>query len=571
MGKTLFSAESTTKLNEAIRKLEDYSLQETKSAEQSSVSKTIQLVRSILVAPFDTRLKKHKHQRLPPKNNEVLTAIEFINRHRLFIEKLKEGTPAEQELAEKYTKTINNFNESCNKRIQGCIRNKNRLANFFLKDKHEEEILPTIAMRKNITIQQHYSENSAYKALNKLYSNTEIKVPVSKQSADLFHMKTIILLEKYGIASDSDSEARTIVKNSPIYAAVEKDGSICTLIQTLSLFPGQKIVVKGDSTLDPKTKSIRQLLPESFTLSLELTQTGFPHPTQRAGWTVASQLIPDSPQRIDLLGKTAALFQRKNQTVATLLQQGDLLKHAKALLYLKKKAFAAHTKELIGLHETLAVAILQASSSDKNAFQIVQRFYHYLSSQPHPYEILSECSQAIRDHFIAKPHQILLDAIIKGKSTNLGSEVPALRYAAGKAILDQAVYSAEKECDSNLDRENLNQRIKSDYIKCMGNIFGKAAKSIFLQYLSEDLIFHPPTLSPFENQIQQAAYLHLTDFLDELSVPLDNDPKNQEIAYQLLKKQLLSDIALFKGENLSPVSKELADYFQKRYLSLSSI
>lgn len=577
MEKTPFSAESTAKLNEAIRKLEDYSLQQIKSAEQSSASKTIELVRSILVSSFDTRLKKHKHQKLPPNNHEVLTAIEFINRNRLFIEKLKEGTPAEKELAEKFTETIHHFNESCDKRIQGCVTNKGRIASFFLKDKPKEQILPRIAMQKKITVQQHYPENSASKALHKLYSNPEIKVPISKQSAELFHMKAISLLEMYGIASNS--EARFSVKNSPIYSTIEKNGTICTLSQILSLFPGQKIVVKGNSALDPKTQSsdpktqsFNQLLPESFTLSLELTQTGFPHSTQRNGWTVAQQLIPDFPQRIDLLGSAIDLFQRRNETVTTLLQQGDLLKHAKTLLFLKKKAFAEHAEELIGLHETLTTAILQASSSEQEAFQTVQNFYSFIRNHPHPFDALSDASQAIRENFMAKPHQILLDAIIKGKSTNLGSEIADLRYEAAKIILDQAIDNTKKEYQFNHHAENHDKKIESDYIECMGNIFGKASKPIFLQYLSEDLVFHPPSLSSFESQVQDAAYLHLKDFIDELSIHLNDDQsKNLETVYQLLKKQLSSDIALFNGLSISPIPRELDDYFKQRYLSLSSI
>lgn len=571
MDKTLLSGESTAKLNEAIRKIEDYSLQQIISAKQSSVSKTIGLVRSILLAPFDTRLKKHQHQKLPPNKNEVLTAIEFINRNRLFIEKLKEGTPDEQELAKKFTETINHFNESRDQRIQGCIKNHSRLANYFLKDNPKELILPKIAMRKKFTVQQQYPENSSYKPLNKVYFNPEVKVPISKQSAELFHMKTISLLEQYGIASNP--EARPFVKKSPIYSTVEKNGCRCTMTQILPLFPGQKIIIQGDSILDPKTQSFCQLLPESFTLTEEITQTGFPHATQRTGWSTASQLIPDSPQRIDLLGHAAELFQSRNQAVTALLKkQGDLLKHAKALHALKKKAFEEHAEELIKMHETLAIAILKASSALQEDFLTVQRYYHYLRSHTYPFEALSDASQAIKDYFIAKPHQALLDAIIKGKSTNLGSKVPELRYEAAKTLLDQALDNAKKEYQLHHHGEIQNRVVELDYIRCMGNIFGEAFKPIFLQYLSEDLIFQPPSLSSFESQVQDAAYLHLKDFLIELKMPLNADAaKNQETIYQLLKKQLASDIALFNGSNISTIPLELKDYFLQRYSSLSAI
>lgn len=568
MNKAPFSADSTAKLNEAINKLEDYSLQQIKSAEESSVSKTIKLVRSILIRPFDTRPKKHKHQRIPPDKHEVMTAIEFINRNRLFIEKLKQGTPDEQELAEKYTKAINNYNENCDKRIQGCIRNKGRIANFFSKDKRKEPDLPRIAMLKR-TSQRGYPENPACKVLQKLYSNSETKIPVSRQLSEMFQMKAIILLENSGIVSRQ--EARTFVKNSPIYTNLEKSGTMCTHTQALSIFPG--LVIKGNSSLDPKTQLIDKLLPESFTLSLgELTQTSFPHPSQRAGWTLSSHLIPDAPQRTDLLGNAAKLFQQRNQSIAS-LQQRDLLKHAKNLFSLKKKAFEEHSQEMIEMHETLATAILKAAGADQDSFQTVGRFYNFLRTHAHPYDVINETSQAIREHFMTKPHQTLLDAIIKGKSTDLGKDVPELRYNAAKAILDQAVDSAQNDYHpSHHDVENLDERIKSAYIGCMGTLLGKASKSIFLQYLSEDLIFSPPTLSPFEKQVQNAAYLHLKDFLDELSMPLGADStKNIEMMYQLLKKQLWTDIDVFNSKNTPTIPKELAHYFQQRYASLSSI
>jgi hypothetical protein len=568
MDNTPFSANSTSKLNEAMRKLEDYSQKQSQLEEIPSVSKTMGLVRSILAGSFNTRLKKHDHQLLPPNKNEVLTAIEFINRNRLFIEKLKEGTPAEQELAERYTKTIDNYNENCDKRIQGCIADRSRLANFFLKDKQKEQVLPKIAMIKKVTVQHQAQENSTSKTLSNLALDPEVKMCLSKQLAELFHMKTISLLERRGIASNP--EARPFIKNSPIYTTVEKNTSICTLTQTLSLFPGQTIVIKGNSTLDPKTQTISRLLPESF--SLKLTQIGFPHPTQRAGWTVASQLLPEAPQRIDLLEKTAELFQRKNQAVAE-LQQENLLTHAKTLLSLKKKAFQENAEEFIGMHEILATAILQASSADPKVYDTVNRFYHSLRNHPNPFDAIAETSQTIRECFMNKPHQMLLDAIIKGKSTDLGSDIPESRYVAAKIILDKAIDSAAHEFFTGRSEiENAEEQIISDYIRCIGTIFGKAAKPIFLKYLSEDLIFEPPSLTAFESKVLDAAYLHLKDFLDELSITLgDDQAENQRMAYHLLKKQISSDIALFKGESLPAISGELENYFLQRYQSLSFV
>lgn len=569
MDKISSSKESTAKLREALCKLESYSLEATESI--SSVSKTISLMRAIFASPFDSHQKKHRHQRHPPNKNEVLIAVELINRNRLLIEKLKEGTPAEKELAEQVTKTINAYNESCDKRIQGYMSNRQRLTNFFSKSKPDQQILPKIALPKKVSVQRHYPENVLPKPIQKLDSKTALSVPLSKQSAELFHMKAIALLERYGIASNP--EARDFVRTSPIHTTCEEGKSICTLSQTLSLFPGQTIVVMGNSALDPKTQAIRQFLPETFCLSLESTQTGFPHPIQRAGWTLASQLLPDFPQRLDLLNETAELFKRRHQTVTELVQQGDLLKHAKYLLALKKICFDSHAKELLDLHKTFTKNLLNAAGAETAAYEASERFYLLLSKHPSPFSLLADTSQLLIERFMVKPHQSLLNAIIKGKSTNLGSNHAELRYKAAKILLNQAVDLAKQEMNQQTDEAKLvDEHIKFDFIKNVGSLLGDAAKQIFLQYLSEDLVYLPPKLTPFEDRIQAMAYGHLKDFLDELSTPLTGDSTvDQELVYALLKRQISSDIALFNDNASSTIPQELTNYFQKRYISLSAL
>lgn len=558
---------SIKELREAISKLEAYSLQI--ESPESSISKTISLVRAILSIHFNPSTKKYRHVRNPSNKNEVLTVVELINRNRLLIAKLNEGTPAEQELAEHVTKTINLYNENCDKRIQLCVSNRQRLANFFSKNKQEHQELPKIALHKKVTTQRHYPEHFSQKKISNFSSG--IVVPISKQSAELFHMKAIALLERYGIASNP--EARAFVKKSPIYTKIEENTSICTLTQTLSLFPGQTIVVMGNSSLDPITHAISQLFPETFSLSLESTQTGFPHPIQRAGWTVAGQLLPDFPQRIDLLNETANFFYRRNQAIVELLPHGSLFKAAKELLFLKKKCFEAHAEEFMDLQKTLIYSILQAASSDKKSFKVVELFFKSLSNHPNPLDALADVSHLIRESFMVKPHQELLDAIIKGKSTNFGNPDPEVRYIAAKALLDQAFESAIQDIRRQKDEPKLlNEQIKFSYIECLGSLLGKASQQIFLQYLSEDLMFEPQTLTPFESQLQTIAYIHLKDFLDELLMPLEEDKnRNPDRIYELIKKHILLDIALFQEKKPSSISKELSEYFQKRYKNLSTL
>ena len=159
MNKASPSTEPTNRLRDAICKLEAYSLQQSELLKTPSISKTMSLVCSILAGRFQPDPKKHRHQRHPPDKHEVLNAIEWINRNRLFIEKLKEGTAAEQELAEKFTQAITTYNDNCDKRIQGCVTNRQRLAQFFSSEKQECPELPKIVLPKKITVQRHYPEH----------------------------------------------------------------------------------------------------------------------------------------------------------------------------------------------------------------------------------------------------------------------------------------------------------------------------------------------------------------------------------------------------------------------------
>lgn len=565
--------ESTAKLQEAIRTLEAYSSRKTASHQTSSIAKTIAQVRAIFAHRSDPKPTQKKHQQLSPNSHDMLRAVEraveLINRHRIVIQQLKKGTPAEQRLADEFTRTIDTYNESCNKLIPEYVSTINRLAKFFSKDQQIEKKLPTIILPRKATVQCHYPEQLATQDLpNPPFAEQECVVPIPKQSAELFHMKAIALLERYGIATNS--EARVSVKQSPIYTSVEKHSSICTLRQTITLFPGQTITVIGASALDPKSHAISRLFPETFRLSLESTQTGCPHPLQRAGWTMASQLLPEFPQRIDLLKEATPLFQGRTRAVIGLSPPGGMLKRAKEMISLKKRCFDQHAQELLNLHKQLAFSIAEDFISDK---MHLEQFFNHLSTLSHPFQYLSHTSQMIRESFIAEPHQMLLDAIIKGKSTDFGSPFPHTRYMAAKTLLDQAFETAkDKVRQQKIGAPSSAEKIRLDYVLCMGEILGQAAKQIILQYLSEDLVFQPPILTSFERKVQAAAYHHLGEFLLELSPP-SHPPQSFNLAetYKILKTQVETDIAFFQEEKKLTIPQELADYFQERYDNLMSL
>lgn len=564
------TADVTSDLENAIQKLKEYSRQQAEERRISPLQKTITLFRSLIL-----------DIKLPQKNsivdrNEILQAIETVNRERLRIQKLKSGNPAERKLADSLTKAIETYN-TCHENHIRKIPNQNKsLSNFFSNNTYPRRAfeLPKIDLPQQFTVEYHYPDKTVSEKHKHKISNLKSQIPssihLSKQSSEMFQMKALALLERYGIASNS--EARSSVKSSPILTAIDLNDSKCILAQTLSLFPGQTIVVMGSSELNLKTQSICKLFPETFSISLESTQTGFPHPSQRTGWALSNQLLPEYPQRIDLLQNLASVFQRKKQAMIDLLPSGNLISKAKKLLKLKKQAFGMHKIELLELHKKLALIILQtAPRADQNdeAVAIVSLYFDELARHHSPFEAFSEANQSIRDTFIAKPHQLLLDAALKGNFSDLGVDCSSVAYNAANQLLGNGFEDALHEYKILYQKASTEyEKRKLDYICCLGKVLGMAARQIILQYMSEDLFFEPPELTPFQKKIQAAAYMHVEEFLKELDFEFDADQtNNQNHIYLGLKAKILSDIDQFIGKNSLALPNELAAYYAQRHRS----
>jgi hypothetical protein len=573
------SIDSTSQLQDAIRKLEAFSQQAVEDKSRSPVSKTIALVRSLLLKSFEFESNKRAKKRQQSDENEVLAAIEVINRKRLLIQRLEAGSPDEQKLADSFTRAIGIYNQIQDKRTQArTLSAKGRRKLFSAENAVEIMPLPKIDLPQQHTVEFHYPENTPKLKSKRTVSAVQQKkasiVPLSKQSADLFYMKALSLLERYGIATNP--EARAIVRQSPILTVIDGDDATCTLTQTLTLFPGQTVVVIGTSALDPKTQTIHQLFPDTFSVSLESTQTGYPHPSQRAGWTLAHQLLHDCPQRIDLLTKAAELLQTKKEVIQGLLPHGSLIGKAKKLFKYKALAFAEHQQEFLDLHRRLALAIFQSAPKHDvphHAEITASTYFDMLKNQLAPFNGLVDTYQCIREHAITKPHQVLLNAILMGKSNDIGNNDAMTRYHAAQAILDQALDNSLHEIELQAKGTVLPlERAKFEFIYSMGKVLGSAAETVMLQYLSEDLMYPPPALKRFEQKIQAAAYRHVEDFFDELAIPLEGDyAQNQKSVYHLLKNEMNWDLSLFQQDQDLEIPEELALYFDRRYLSLSSL
>lgn len=548
----------SAKLQDAMCRLEAYSKKACEKQSASPLRKTISLFKSLI---FDKKREQI----------EILQAIDIISRERLFIQKLKEGTQAERNLADALTKTIETYNNS-----HDCYQENqhNQLPSFFLKFEHPPSChLPKIDLPQEKSLKFHYPGISCqinsnleksirlkHKAAPFIKSSSTIQL--SKQIAELFQMKALALLERYGIATNF--EARNLVKNSPIITTIESETSTCTLTQQLLLFPGQTIVVMGSSELNLKTQTIHRLFPETFYISLESAQTGFPHPSQRSGWALANQLLPESPQRPDLLCILSQFFERKKSVTMALLPHSRLLDKAKHLLKLKKCLFETHKNELIELHREFALTLLQtAPSSQKRSDSLTSiiQFYDSLYHLSNPFDLLSDAHLKMRDLFICRPHKALLEAITE-TSQPFQQKHQGMSYEIAKNILQNAFNLEAVSTPSYCS-------ITWNYIACLGCLLGTSTNQIILQYLSEDLLYAPPILNSFEQKIQSAAYKQAEDFINELHMELSPDKQtNLQWMYQKLKTNILNDIAILNAEEHPPISVELAHYFLSRHQSL---
>lgn len=550
---------STVQLQDALRKLEAFSRKAAEQAHETPLSKTMGIVRSFWQKP-------------PPPDHEqkeLLQAVEVVNRERLKIQKMQRGSPAEQKLAVSLTSAIEAYNRHA---LKKPLKGKG-LGKFFSDRLVTIPELPKIHLPQHqLTVTYHFPSNMAQEHATQCAMNAikPMALALSKQSAELFQMKVLALLERYGIASNP--EARAVVKQTPITLSKADEEATCMLTQTLSLFPGQTIVVKGRTQLDPKTLSISRLFPETFFVSLESKQTGFPHPSQRTGWALMPQLLPECPQRMDLLQEAAGLFQRKKSAMEELLPNGKHIAKAKQLLKSKKKAFGLHQPKFLSLHRQLSHASMKAAPADwvpPHAEKAVDLYFEALHGHAHAFDNLVAAHSELGETFIAGPYQMLLEAILKGKNTGFGSSDPALRRASAKSILEAGLKEARVKLAAKKEACQCDQeRAKYEYLYCLGSVIGKAAQAIILQYFSEDLVFEPPELSAFEKQVQAAAYRHLADFLEELEMPLEG---LDEHFPALLERQILADVNHFLQPTHHSLPHELAEYFLQRHASLMQL
>lgn len=557
-------------LQEALAVLSKYS-EETAPLQSSSAAlkhfkNTIREIGTLVLGKFLDRESEAK----PPKENELAKALETIKNNYLLIEKLKVGSEEDKKLAKLALESIKGYNEFVEATAPSPSWS-DKIVGFLFQG--AQPSAPTLEKKKlHLTFTATTDIKKKRQTVDKLqlafskiaYSldaplDPGCKQKISAKEIDLFRMKAITLLRDHKL-----KVKREIVQKAPIVLLSEDaDKGIVSLFQTITPFPGETIELKGKFKRNEEGIERPIPLSDSFHLTTSSTQTGFPHPSQYHGWTLAVQLIPICPHRPDKMPHFPPLQERRRAIANTLLPMGCRNKQAKELLKLKKETFDLHKDELLPLHLTLSKAIVCLSLGEGYCCDPISRYFDLLASLPFAYDYLSDTHAIINEKFIKIPYnqfqeeRLTKPDFFKNRDYTQSILLEKIQGQEDKLHRDYV------EATSDFEKYTL------DYVQLLGRALTPGIVPIILQELSENLFFPPLLLNEFSRILQYSVYAQLTTFLAEL----DRETFTSESMHLYLKSLILKDIARFKADapaaegDIRLLLNELEAYYNQRYYS----
>jgi len=376
---------------------------------------------------------------------------------------------------------------------------------------------------------------------------------------DIFRMKAITLINsRSGLFPSTDHTFETIRK-APIYSIhsskdLTEEISLLTLEQTFSPFPGETVIVRG---------LFKCGLPESFALTTQSVQTGFPYPSQHDGWTLSNSFIPQSLLRPEYCHELSLFLEKKEAVAENFLNKTPLFDKSRAIWQIKLDCSQQHKTEFISLHKMLAQAIIALAPKEfvpDDHVEVISSYFYSLETQKSPFITLANLYQHINAYYIEEPYTFLLNCWSNQTNEELFSECQKKRSKAATQIISNRV---DEACLAIHDIEK-SACVKA-YIKLFGNIIGKSAIGIHLQYFSEILESAPPQLNNFQKRLQTAALMQQEAFFYEL------EHSSLTFPFSLLKKSIEEQISLFSmPEKLHPFCSKIEKYYVNRYLALKS-
>lgn len=573
---------------QALKKLEHFTEQHAPENLSSSLASTskklkIELARSFISLAFSEKAREKEREKRLFAANEVLKAIQIIQKNFLFIQKLKKGSVDEQALADLTVKVIHRYNQTIEIFSKKNLPLSSRISSFIYKkcglSIDSELDKKMIHLPIDASVEFNYSANSkAHVKINQkavsFIQDSELKNQqiISRHEADAFRVKAISLLRNHGIRFTSVSEEFQTIRSTPIQASIHSsDLKRILMTQVLTPFPGETIAFKGEFQRDSESFHKSVPLRESFEILTNSYQTGFPHPTQYTGFAFADCMIPLCPLRLDLLKHFCHFFKIKEETASALLPKGRQISKAKEILKMKSLVFEENKVLLLTKHLEFSKSLLKASPNEfqqENDLNIINRFFEQIQSISSVYDYLGKTQDTILQRFISKPFEKLKEDFVEQKNTLLYSKHFKKRYFAALDILETEKEKALIEFQTDDLSDDL-KKISRDYICCMGGLIAPACYQILLQHMSETIGFLPPKLGDYEEKIQTALYRQLIAFQNELQ----DDSLNKTKCLTQFTQSIEKDIAIFKTKTFDELQddpakeivKELGTYYHDHF------
>lgn len=491
------------------------------ASKESPLEKVMGLARSYIGPLFSEQRRREKAKKLEDLKQAVLNARDIIQSHSALIIKFKEGDDSQRKLADYALSAIQRYN---------CVVSQTDPAGTAKYDVYnyerqcllsDEEIkgqaieLPHTLSIKFDSHPDVHPAHKMFKEISQTFLGGAVKkaavsiCPTHKKTLqfmiDTFHMKAIRMMQTHLSHQNSMAEIVPIVKGTPLEIDEESHPGVIAMQQLLEVGPGFFILVSGcfkRNISDPKFLSMPLL--DSFRLSFQLSHSGFPYPSQHAGWALGDKWVEAYPLRSDQVPLFQKVDQRKKRIARMHLYDQPFIQKARHLAKLKRAVFDQNRELFIPLFRQLQ-QVLRQGNGDAGA--IVETFIQELEQAASPYDLLVQTGQQIQSLFIEQPIKALEEEWLNAESAILRIGTPQEKFQAASERLD--FYR-------NKAREQLSPSIPcAAYLLHQGKLLGEAFQSIALQYLSEKMGFSPPLLNDFERRLQLCAFQQLMAFLDE--------------------------------------------------------
>lgn len=503
--------------------------------------------------------------------NQLMQSVDFLKQHHKLIKKLKEGSPEQREWAKWALQVIDNFNAIIEKIKIAPNSLKNRVTKFVMEKSgfsvnpnlvHHKIIIPTDPSFYFNASSEDVVETTSQKVSTILNDHKLKESPLTSQETDIFRMKAISLSKATNLPGTLKDTLQSLLWDVPIQSVGLQEGSeetVISLVQTLSAFPGETIKVYG--AFKRYKSSVVPSVPISgeFKISSTSKQTGFPDPLQYTGFALSNTLIPEYPNRLDLIPGVAEILEKKQKMAHELLPEGKFNPKAKHLLKQKKELINSHTKVFSPMHQELVESLIASADlsdeDEKNLLNSTSDFFNHASLSRRFCETIGTAYRLINELFIEHPFNKLHEEWLEELNELIIDSPPKEKYKACIHILESAIAHSKEVLSSKIGElpEGLERSLLT-FASGLGEAIGNGCKPIVLQKLSEKIGYPPPMLNNYERKLQIVAYRQLLIFQLELDT-LDT------VSEDYLKNLIAFETALFQGN-------EEEDSFQDHALSL---